>query len=168
MVSFHQAMNTGDIEQVRRLFTEYMTWVHMRLNEDYDLDFDVQDKIAQDMTELDMFSPPDGRIILVTIESRLVGIGCLRKIGEEIGEIKRMFIRSQFRGRGIGRNLLEYLVQEAKLIGYTSLRLDSTRFMRAAHNLYRSYNFREIEPYPGSEIPKEVQEHWVYMEKELF
>jgi hypothetical protein len=52
-------------------------------------------------------------------------------------------------------------------IGYPRIRLDSARFMKAAHSLYRSAGFQEIDPYPESEIPAKFQEHWVFMEKSL-
>jgi GNAT superfamily N-acetyltransferase len=85
----------------------------------------------------------------------------------DIAEIKRMYVRPQFRGRGIGRALLQRLLVEAKEIGYPAVRLDSARFMQEAHALYRSSGFDEVEPYPESEIPTEFQEHWVFMEMRL-
>jgi GNAT superfamily N-acetyltransferase len=167
MTDFHQAQTATDFEQVKELFTEYMQWIHLKLNEEYGIDFDVKSKVAQDMTELDMFSPPSGRLILLTLGSELVGLGCLRSIGDKLGEIKRMYVRPKFRGRGIGRDLMEYLFQQAKMIGFRSLRLDSTKFMDIAHSLYLSCGFKEIEPYAESEIPEELHEHWVFMEKDL-
>jgi hypothetical protein len=62
---------------------------------------------------------------------------------------------------------MEYLLEQAKMIGFRILRLDSTKFMGIAHSLYRSCGFKEIEPYAESEIPEELHEHWVFMEKEL-
>ena len=85
MVDIHQAETPEDFNHVQQLFTEYMHWVHLKLNEDYDIDFDIQAKVAQAMTELDMFLPPDGRLVLVSFGSEVVGLGCLRKIGFELG-----------------------------------------------------------------------------------
>jgi hypothetical protein len=62
---------------------------------------------------------------------------------------------------------VEALLAEAQTIGYTTVRLDSTRFMAAAHSLYRSVGFHEIEPYSESEIPPELHHRWVFMEKVL-
>jgi GNAT superfamily N-acetyltransferase len=78
-----------------------------------------------------------------------------------------MYVRPEFRGKGIGRALLEALIAEAQEIGYPTVRLDSTRFMEVAHSLYRSVGFHEIEPYTESEIPPEFQQYWVFMEKQL-
>jgi len=91
----------------------------------------------------------------------------MRRIRKDIGEVKRMYVRPEFRRRGIGRALLEGLIAEAQEIGYSTVRLDSTRFMEAAHSLYRSLGFHEIEPYMESEIPPEFQQNWVFMEKQL-
>ena len=167
MTKFKQAVTNEELEHVKVLFTEYMHWVHSNLSKEYGIEFEVEDKVSQDMTELGMFTPPDGRLTLVTLESELVGIGCLRKIEDEIGEIKRMYLRPNYRGRGIGKELLEFLFEEAKSLGYKTIRLDSVHFMDAAHSLYRSFGFIEIEPYPESEIPEEIQEHWVFMEKRI-
>lgn len=84
-----------------------------------------------------------------------------------MAEIKRMFVRPASRGQGVGRMLLEALIAEARQIGYSTIRLDSTRFMKAAHSLYRSAGFQEIGPYQESEIPPEFHQHWVFMEKHL-
>ena len=91
----------------------------------------------------------------------------MKKLREDIGEIKRMYVRPQFRGKGLGRALLETLITEAKEVGYPVVRLDSARFMNEAHALYRSAGFSEIDPYPESEIPPEYQKHWVFMERQL-
>jgi GNAT superfamily N-acetyltransferase len=91
----------------------------------------------------------------------------MRRIRPDMGEIKRMYIRPEFRGMGIGRALLEGLIAEAREIGYPRVLPDSTRFMKEAHSLYRSVGFEEIGPYPESEIPAEYQSHWILMELKL-
>jgi len=78
-----------------------------------------------------------------------------------------MYVRPHARNRGLGRALLNQLLEEARRIKYEQLRLDSAGFMTEAHQLYRSTGFREIEAYEGSEIPKEFQNHWIFMERDL-
>lgn len=78
-----------------------------------------------------------------------------------------MYVRPEARKRGPGRALLKQLLEEAHQIGYERIRLDSARFMKGAHQLYQSAGFYEIEAYEGSEIPKEFQDHWIFMEREL-
>jgi GNAT superfamily N-acetyltransferase len=137
------------------------------LNEEYGINFDIASMIERDMAKLDIFMPPHGRLLLATEGSQATGLACMRRIREDIGEIKRMYVRPEFRRKGIGLALLEALIAEARQIGYPTLRLDSTRFMEAAHSLYRSVGFREIDPYPESEIPPEFQHQWVFMERRL-
>ena len=91
----------------------------------------------------------------------------MKRLREDIGEIKRMYVRPQYRGRGLGRALLETIIEEAEEVGYPAVRLDSARFMKEAHALYRSAGFSEIDPYPESEMPSEFQKHWVFMERQL-
>jgi len=78
-----------------------------------------------------------------------------------------MYVRPENRKSGLGRAMLNRLVAEAIQIGYERIRLDSARFMEAAHQLYRTTGFSEIAAYQGSEIPKEWQAYWIFMEMDL-
>jgi GNAT superfamily N-acetyltransferase len=98
---------------------------------------------------------------------QVAGIACIKQLSDEIGEVKRMYVRPAVRRRGVGRALLSALLDEARAIGYRRVRLDSTRFMVEAHALYRSCGFHETEPYEGSEIPVEYQAHWIFLERDL-
>jgi GNAT superfamily N-acetyltransferase len=167
MTSIHQAETAEDQSRVRELFGEYLQWANERLNEEFGIDFDIESMLERDMAKLQIFLPPRGRLLLATEESQAAGIACMKRIRRDMGEIKRMYVRPEFRGRGIGRVLLEALIAQAQQMGYPTVRGDSARFMKAAHSLYRSAGFQEIEPYPESEIPPEFQRHWVFMEKQL-
>jgi GNAT superfamily N-acetyltransferase len=167
VTDIHQAETKEDQAHVRELFWEYLDWANARLNEEYDINFDIASMIERDMAKLDVFMPPHGRLLLATEGPHVTGLACMRRVREDIGEIKRMYVRPDFRRRGIGLALLEALIAEARQIGYPTMRLDSTRFMKAAHSLYRSLGFREIDPYLESEIPPEFQHQWVFMEKRL-
>jgi len=156
-----------DTAQVRAMFWEYLHWANSRLNEEYGIAFDIEAMVHKTMSELQTYSPPAGRLLLAKDGNRVVGIACMRRIGGDIGEIKRMYVQGAFRGQGIGRELLQKLLEEAREMGYSTIRLDSARFMEQAHSLYRSAGFREIEPYAASEIPAEFHRHWVFMELDL-
>jgi GNAT superfamily N-acetyltransferase len=166
-IRIHQAETAEDRALIREMFWEHLEWANTRLNEEYGINFDIKSMLEQNMATLDVFLPPYGRLLLAIEGGRAAGIACMRRIREDIGEIKRMYVRPEFRGRGIGRALLQALVAEAQEVGYAAVRLDSTRFMEAAHSLYRSAGFHEIEPYMESEIPPEFQQYWVFMEKRL-
>lgn len=167
MPEFRQARTKEDLSDVRELFWEYLQWANTRVNEEFGVDFDIGAMLEDDMNQLDIYFPPDGRLILGFEESKPAGLGCLKKLRDGVGEIKRMYVRPEFRGRGLGRGILEALLSGARDIGYSKVRLDSARFMEAAHSLYRSSGFQEIEPYDESEIPPEFREHWIFMEKTL-
>jgi GNAT superfamily N-acetyltransferase len=167
MPEFRQARTDRDLPEVRDLFWEYLQWANGRVNEEFGVNFDIETMLEENMRDLDVYFPPDGRLVLASEEGNLAGLGCLKKLHDGICEIKRMYVRPEYRGRGLGRGILEALLSGAREIGYSSVRLDSARFMKAAHSLYRSAGFQEIEEYQGSEIPPGFREHWIFMEKAL-
>lgn len=91
----------------------------------------------------------------------------MKKLTASIGEVKRLYVRPAARGKGIGKKMVSKLLDEARPIGYETIRLDSTQYMVAAHNLYRSFGFQDIEPYPESEIPEEYHAYWVFMQLQM-
>lgn len=123
--------------------------------------------LGVDINSLDKFMPPYGRLLLAYAGDRLVGIACLKALTLDIGEIKRMYVRQGNRKQGIGRVLLNRLLEEAGQIGYKHIRLDSVPFMTEAQNLYRTTGFTEIDAYEGNEVPKELHGHWIFMENAI-
>jgi len=150
--------------QIRELFWEYLQWANARVQEEFKVSFEIAAVLENDMQDLEKFMPPKGRLLLGYIEESLAGIACLKALTPSIAEVKRMYVRSNHRRAGLGRALLGRVLQEAQYAGYQRIRLDSARFMKEAHQLYRSFGFKEIAAYEGSEIPKDFQEHWVFME----
>jgi GNAT superfamily N-acetyltransferase len=154
-------------QPIRELFREYLDWGNTKLYEEFDVKFDTPELVESTMQHLDWFMQPKGCLLLGYVDDQPMGIACLKPLTDSIGEVKRMFVRPEARNRGLGRALLDRLLEEARQIGYKRVRLDSARFMTEAHQLYRKSGFREIEAYEGSEIPKEFQNHWIFMEMEL-
>ncbi len=151
--------------QIREIFWEYLESVNSEIYAAYQINFDIRAVIEQNMRELDKFMPPPGRLLLCYPEERPAGVACLKQLSRSTGEIKRMYVRPEYRRQGLGQALLSKLLEEATQIGYEHIRLDSARFMHAAHQLYRSNGFTEIPPYEESEIPREYWEHWVFMQR---
>ena len=146
ITEIRQARSPDDIEHARELFREYAAWVEI------DLCFQ---NFEKELAELPGdYVPPDGRLWLAGHNGQLAGCVALRKIGEGICEMKRLFVRDAFRGKGIGRNLVEFVIREAREIGYERMRLDTLPpKMNDAIKLYRSFGFKEIEPYYDNPVP---------------
>src|SRR3982074_2948952 len=105
-----QAHSADHIEHARVLFREYEAWLEV------DLCFQSFEK---ELAELPgKYAPPDGRLLLAMNNGQFAGCAALRKIDHGICEIKRLFLRPQFRGQGLGRQLAEAIIREAKQVGY--------------------------------------------------
>lgn len=126
-----------------------------------------QEAVAGDIADIQKFLPPFGRLLLAFFETNPCGIGCLKRINDEIGEIKRMYVDPSFRNIGAGGAILKSLITAAKNSGYHKLRLDSPKFMEAAHSLYRKAGFKDIEAYPEMEIPAAFKDYMLFMELDL-
>src|ERR1700686_1993422 len=134
------------VEHARELFREYEAWLEV------DLCFQ---NFEEELAELPgKYAPPDGRLLLAVKNGKVAGCVALRKIGDGICEIKRLFVRPEFRGQGLGRQLAEAIIREAKQFGYDRMRLDTLPpKMNDAIGLFRSLGFKEIEPYYNNPVP---------------
>jgi len=147
-IVFRHAQTENDIATARQIFREYETWLG--------LDLCFQGFEEELKTLPGKYSPPDGRLYLAADGGEIAGCIALRKIGDGVCEMKRLFVREKFRGRQIGRLLIERLIADAREIGYSQMRLDTfPPKMEKAVQLYESYGFREIPPYydnPNSDV----------------
>ncbi len=91
--------------------------------------------------------PPSGRLFLARADGKLAGGVGLRPLRADISEMKRLYVRAEFQGLGLGRRLAEATIEAAREIGYRRIRLDTIANMHAANALYRSLGFAEIPPY---------------------
>src|SRR6266496_4708309 len=155
------------LDDIRRLWLEYLTWGNDGLESRYGFRLPVREAVEHDLATIAKFRPPDGRLLLVFEGDVAVGTACMRRIGPETAEIKRMYVQPAHRRGGMGRAMLDHLIAAARTAGYERVRLDSPDFMSAAHGLYRANGFVAIGPYPESEIPDEHKRHWVFMERTL-
>jgi GNAT superfamily N-acetyltransferase len=155
------------------LTNEYFSWIGDEIKKHYDLDAfsilrqQIRDYAEKSVKELTSYKPPDGIFYILQIKEKIIGMGAVRKLKVNIGEIKRMYIRQGFRGKGFGKALLKQLIDKAKEFGCSKILLDTGQFMTAAQHIYRSAGFREIGKYPETEAPPELQPYWIYMEKIL-
>ena len=131
----------------RELLGEYLHWIGRVANESYGLSIDVGAMVASDLDDRSKFYPPGGRFYLLRDGDAYLGVGCLKQLAPGVAEIQRMYVRPQARRTGAGRRLVERLLEDARAIGYHTVRLESLRALTAAHTLYRSVGFVEIPPY---------------------
>ena len=156
-----------DRADVARLWLAYLTWGNDEMEARHGFRLPVEEAVEHDLAVIEKFQPPDGRLLLAVDGDDAIGTAAMRRIDPETAEIKRMFVDPSRRRAGAGRAMLDALIASAEQAGYERIRLDSPDFMTAAHALYRSEGFTEIEPYPESEIPDEFKSHWIFMEMRL-
>jgi ribosomal protein S18 acetylase RimI-like enzyme len=93
------------------------------------------------------YAAPDGCLLLAVADSKPAGCVALRKLDETTCEMRMLFVRPELQGLGIGRALVLRLLEQAQSMGYSTMRLDTSRHMVSAHRLYGSLGFREVEQY---------------------
>ena len=139
MLKLVSVQSEKDLENIRELFKEYARSLG------FDLDF--QD-FKKEFDELPgEYAPPDGCLLLASYETKLAGCVALRKMDKNICEMKRLYVRKAFRGKGIGKELSVAIIDKAREIGYKYMRLDTVPAMKEAIALYQSLGFKEIDPY---------------------
>ena len=140
-----QVESSAQIEQARELFLEYAQSLG------FSLCFQGFD---QELAGLPGdYAPPDGRLLLARYRDQLAGCVALHKLEPEVCEMKRLYLRPRFRGRGLGRVMAERLIAEARVIGCGKMRLDTVEpVMPNAVAMYRRLGFKEIEPYRSNPI----------------
>jgi len=135
-----QAETAEQIEAVQLLFREYEAWLGV------DLCFQSFEKELKNLPG--KYAKPSGRLFLASSDKNIAGCIALRKLGDATCEMKRLFVRPNFRGLSLGQMLIEKLIAEAGEVGYERILLDTLpKKMPKAVELYKFYGFREIPPY---------------------
>ena len=141
-----QVQTPEDIDRARELFEEYAAWLGI------DLCFQ---NFEKELAELPgEYVPPTGRLFLALDGDRVSGCVALRTLGNGACEMKRLYVRPDFRGKGLGRELTHTVINAARELGYQRIRLDTLPGrMDRALAMYRSLGFREIEAYYHNPVP---------------
>jgi putative acetyltransferase len=140
-----QAESPAQIGRVRELFLEYAQSLRVNL---------CFQNFEEELAGLPgHYAPPDGRLLLAEYEGRLAGCVALHQWEPGVCEMKRLYLRPSFRGKGCGRVIAETIISEARKIGYQCMRLDTIEpIMKDAVEMYRKLGFREIAPYRPNPI----------------
>jgi len=143
------AESASDIAIARTLFTEYAESLG------FSLCFQGFDKELATLPG--KYAPPDGRLLLAIIDNTPAGCIALHRLDENICEMKRLYVRPDFRGHKLGRILIDAVINAAREIRYTHMRLDTVSgVMDSAIALYRKYGFKEIAPYTVNPQPSVI------------
>jgi GNAT superfamily N-acetyltransferase len=149
-----QATSPTDIATARTLFEEYAGALGV------DLCFQ---GFAEELAQLPgSYAPPHGRLLIAWVDDAAAGCVALRPFSESICEMKRLFVRPSFRGRGIGKELVDAIMREANQIGYKTMCLDTLPTLAAATQLYESVGFVRRTPYYETPLV-----HTIFMERSL-
>jgi GNAT superfamily N-acetyltransferase len=152
---------------------EYLTWIGNEIKKNYNIDLvshlgmSIRNYAENSIDELTSYKRPKGIFYILKFKDKIIGMGAFRKLNDNTGEVKRMYIREEFRGKGFGKRLLKKLLTNGEEFGCSRVLLDTGKFMSAAQNVYRGAGFNETAKYPETEVPPKMQPYWIYMEKKL-
>jgi GNAT superfamily N-acetyltransferase len=157
-LKIRETVSNADLEQIKKMFRQYFTWI----TDDNKINMSYQGI----ETELDSlpgkFSPPEGCLLIAEVDDNPVGCVALRSFEPGTCEMKRLFVKPEFRSKGVGMALAKRVITEAKKRGYNKMLLDTGDFMVAAKKLYSSLGFKTTNQY--YEVPEEVLKRTVFME----
>ena len=144
-LTLRQVESPAQIEQARELFVEYAQSLGFSL---------CFQSFDQELAGLPGdYAPPGGRLLLAKYRDSQAGCVALHELEPGVCEMKRLYLRPQFRGRGLGRLIAETVITEARMIGCRKMRLDTVEpVMPNAVAMYRRLGFKEIEPYRPNPI----------------
>ncbi|MFD9959675.1 GNAT family N-acetyltransferase [Amycolatopsis sp. NPDC058986] len=163
-ITIRPADLADEAEDVTALLVDYMTRAHRQFLEAFGFRGAPTD-ISGLRDSLGEYGGSSNVLLVAEDSDRgLVGVAGLRSLELGVVEVKRMYVVPECRGLRVGSLLLDGLLEEAQRMGASAVRLDTARFMVEAQRLYRSRGFVERPPYPGTEIPQDLHEFWVFFQ----
>lgn len=154
-----------DMAEFEELLRDYYTEVLGALRAIGGPDLSAADIARETVANIDSLLPPEGRLLLCRgADGRLVACASLRRIRPDAVEMKRMFVRPEARGRGLGRKLFERRIEEARNMGCRTIYADTVRGNRSMLTIYERFGFDLVPRYPENANPPELEPFLVYLE----
>jgi GNAT superfamily N-acetyltransferase len=168
-LEFRRADPVQDRNPLLRFNVEYLEWLEAQISARFAtsltalLERPIPDYVDATLDKLCASVPPEGVFYLVSHDELPVGMGGLRRVGDGVGEVKRIYASPAVRGRGIGTAIMSRLIKDARAFGFDEIVLDTGPFMTSAHRLYEAAGFVDIPPYPNAEVPEALHYDWRFM-----
>ena len=139
-----EALDAAAVAQCRELFVEYQQGLGVSL---------CFQQFDRELAALPAdYARPRGRLLLARVAGEPAGCVALRPLAPDIAEMKRLYVRPAYRGMGLGRTLAECVIDEARALGYATLKLDTLPSMAGAQRLYAELGFAETPPYNDNPV----------------
>ena len=136
------------------MFREYMRWLIQELYAAHEIviSSEQEESLHVDFRkEWPGMMGDKGGVYLATLDGIPSGVCTLKPINELEVELKRFYVKPNFRGAGIGKHLIEYVLTESMRMGYRTVRLETFAFMKTAVKMYKTYGFEEVNAFEGFE-----------------
>ena len=166
MIQIREATSERDLDTVRALVHAYIDWLKQLYPDAQDSVNQYFELIEEELASLPgKFGPPTGKLLVAHYDGEGAGTVAMHELGNQICEMKRMFVYAKFHGKGVGRALAARIMSDAAKLGYSHMRLETSLGQVAARGLYRSMGFQEIGAY--YEVPERLRANMLFMEREL-
>lgn len=164
-VEIRSLQTVSNPEALRALVSAYLAHELKELEAVSGLAYELGPLVAATFDHLDDYLPPRGRLrVAEDGGGALIGCVFLKMIRADAAEVKRLYVRPEARGQGLGRRLVTGILDEAREMGAARVLLDTGVYDTAAHRLYESLGFRDIGAYPESENDPELAPFLRYMQ----
>lgn len=164
MLRIRQISTSDECAAVKGLVLEFVAWANTQ-----DPDAQTAPTFNDLEAELDglpgKYAPPTGSFLLATNDDRSLGCVAFRQLDQDTVELKRMYVRPDQRGNGIGSKLVQELLEVARVQGRKRIVLDSYHTMTGAHKIYRAAGFRDVAAHEG--FPEHYLGRVIFMEMNL-
>lgn len=156
----------GHIAESKEIQLEYIAWIDLMLKLKHGISLtadSINQLMDEVMTDWPLYSGHQGRFFLAYIGKNVGGMAGIKYVSRNVCELKRLYVSPLHRRVGLGRSLVERLLSEARILGYSRVRLETLDFMEAAIRLYESLGFVRTPEFEGTEgVGYGIQEHEIY------